>query len=161
MFARCIDHLERYIRKCVAEDKEPVSPDAFRKDAILICEDITCGIVPVSVLDRKWRELTGRYLQRLTGAGAEVTRVFCGFAQKMGRIRKCEEPNQEELTESKKGESAKQEKEELKRHRRLIYTNHPKPARSFCCATGEPRPMRNTFTAAAQTGRSFKKEESN
>ena len=113
--ARCIDHLERYIRKCVAEDKEPVSPDAFRKDAILICEDITCGIVPVSVLDRKWRELTGRYLQRLTGAGAEVTRVFCGFAQKLGRIRKCEEPNQEELTESKKGESAKQEKEELKR----------------------------------------------
>ena len=113
--ARCIDHLERYIRKCVAEDKEPVSPDAFRKDAILICEDITCGIVPVSVLDRKWRELTGRYLQRLTGAGAEVTRVFCGFAQKLGRIRKCEEPNQEELTESKKGESTKQEKEELKR----------------------------------------------
>ena len=113
--ARCIDHLERYLRKCAAEDKEPVTPDSFRKDAILICEDITCGIVPVSVLDRKWRELTGRYLQRLTGAGAEVTRVFCGFAQKLGRIRKCEEPNQEELTESKKGESTKQEKEELKR----------------------------------------------
>ena len=88
--ARCIDHLERYIRKCVAEDKEPVSPDAFRKDAILICEDITCGIVPVSVLDRKWRELTGRYLQRLTGAGAEVTRVFCGFAQKHQEMRRAE-----------------------------------------------------------------------
>ena len=112
---RCIDHLERYLRRCAAEDREPAAPDAFRKDAILICEDITCGIVPVSAMDRKWRELTGRYLQRLTGAGAEVTRVFCGFAQKLGRIRKCEEPNQEELTESKKGESAKQEKEELKR----------------------------------------------
>ena len=102
--ARCIDHLERYLRKCAAEDKEPVTPDSFRKDAILICEDITCGIVPVSVLDRKWRELTGRYLQRLVTAGAEVTRVFCGFAQKLGRISKYEEPGQEETTESEKEE---------------------------------------------------------
>ena len=83
---RCIDHLERYLRSCAAEDKEPASPDAFRKDAVLICEDITCGIVPINALDRKWRELTGRYLQRLAGAGAEVTRVFCGFAQTLGRI---------------------------------------------------------------------------
>ena len=89
--ARCIDHLERYLRKCAAEDKEPVSPDTFRRDAILICEDITCGIVPVNVLDRKWRELTGRYLQRIAGTGAEVTRVFCGFAQKLGKIERTNE----------------------------------------------------------------------
>ena len=101
---RCIDHLERYLRRCAAEDREPAAPEAFRKDAILICEDITCGIVPVSALDRKWRELTGRYLQRLAGAGAEVTRVFCGFAQKLGKISKCEEPRQEEATESEKEE---------------------------------------------------------
>ena len=111
---RCIDHLERYLRRCAAEDREPVAPDAFRKDAILICEDITCGIVPINALDRKWRELTGRYLQRLAGGGAEVTRVFCGFAQKLGRISKCEEPRQEETTESEKDESAKPEKEETK-----------------------------------------------
>ena len=82
---RCIDHLERYLRRCAAEDREPAAPDAFRKDAILICEDITCGIVPVSAMDRKWRELTGRYLQRLTGAGAEVTRVFCGVCAETGQ----------------------------------------------------------------------------
>lgn len=102
---RCIDHLERYLRRCAAEDREPAAPDAFRKDAILICEDITCGIVPINALDRKWRELTGRYLQRLAGAGAEVTRVFCGFAQKLGKISKCEEARQEEVTESEKEES--------------------------------------------------------
>ncbi|MCR5809904.1 MAG: bifunctional adenosylcobinamide kinase/adenosylcobinamide-phosphate guanylyltransferase [Lachnospiraceae bacterium] len=101
---RCIDHLERYLRRCAAEDREPAAPDAFRKDAILICEDITCGIVPINALDRKWRELTGRYLQRLAGAGAEVTRVFCGFAQKLGKISKCEEPKQEEAAESEKEE---------------------------------------------------------
>ena len=102
--ARCIDHLERYLRKCAAEDKEPVTPDSFRKDAILICEDITCGIVPINALDRKWRELTGRYLQRLVTAGAEVTRVFCGLAQKLGRISKYEELRQEEAKGSEKEE---------------------------------------------------------
>ena len=97
---RCIDHLERYLRRCAAEDREPVAPDAFRKDAILICEDITCGIVPINALDRKWRELTGRYLQRLAGGGAEVSRVFCGFAQKLGKIDKCELPEKEELSKA-------------------------------------------------------------
>lgn len=103
--ARCIDHLERYLRRCAAEDKEPVSPDVFRKDAILICEDITCGIVPINALDRKWRELTGRYLQRLSGAGAEVTRVFCGFAQKLGKINKCDLPEKEESASQGKEET--------------------------------------------------------
>ena len=97
---RCIDHLERYLRRCAAEDREPVAPDAFRKDAILICEDITCGIVPINALDRNWRELTGRYLQRLAGGGAEVSRVFCGFAQKLGKIDKCELPEKEELSKA-------------------------------------------------------------
>ena len=97
---RCIDHLERYLRRCAAEDREPAAPEAFRKDAVLICEDITCGIVPINALDRKWRELTGRYLQRLTGAGADVTRVFCGFAQKLGKIDKCELPEKEELSKA-------------------------------------------------------------
>ena len=77
---RCIDHLERYLRRCAAEDREPVAPDAFRKDAILICEDITCGIVPINALDRKWRELTGRYLQ--------------------SKIDKCELPEKEELSKA-------------------------------------------------------------
>ena len=97
---RCIDHLERYLRRCAAEDREPAALEAFRKDAILICEDITCGIVPINALDRKWRELTGRYLQRLAGAGADVTRVFCGFAQKLVKIDKCELPEKEELSKA-------------------------------------------------------------
>lgn len=94
--ARCIDHLERYLRGCALRDIEPVSPESFRRDVILICEDITCGIVPISAQDRKWRELTGRYLQRVAQTGAEVIRVFCGFAQKLGRIARSEETGKEE-----------------------------------------------------------------
>ena len=103
--ARCINHLERYLRRCAVNGTEPVSPDAFRKDAILICEDITCGIVPVSAQDRRWRELTGRYLQKVAGTGAEVTRVFCGFAQKLGTINRGEETAKGEPTEPTKTEA--------------------------------------------------------
>ena len=83
--AGCLDHLELYLRRCAVLGTEPVAPDAFRADAVLICEDITCGVVPVDKTDRKWRELTGRFWQELARAGAEVTRVFCGFGQKLER----------------------------------------------------------------------------
>ena len=81
--AKCIDHLELYFRRCAANGAEPAPPEAFRPDVILICEDITCGVVPVDQVDRKWRELTGRYWQRLVRSGAGVTRVICGFAERM------------------------------------------------------------------------------
>ena len=83
--ARCIGHLERYLRHCAAADLEPAPPASFREDAVIICEDITCGIVPVDPLDRKWREMTGRYLQRLAREGAGVTRVVCGFGQRLAQ----------------------------------------------------------------------------
>ena len=81
--ARAISHLERYLRKCAAEGTEPVSPDVFRRDAVILCDEITCGIVPVDALDRRWREMTGKYLSRLTRYGAGVTRVFCGLPQRL------------------------------------------------------------------------------
>ena len=63
------------------QGKSPVSPQSLRSDAVIICEDITCGIVPIDPIDRRWRELTGRYLQKLAGTGAEVIRMVCGIPQ--------------------------------------------------------------------------------
>ena len=79
--ARCLDHFEQYLRGCVKQGKSPVSPQSLRSDAVIICEDITCGIVPIDPIDRRWRELTGRYLQKLAGTGAEVIRMVCGIPQ--------------------------------------------------------------------------------
>lgn len=90
MNARCIDHLERYLRGCVLKGVEPIPPFFFRENTVLICEDITCGVVPISAEDRKWREMTGRYLQELAREGAEVTRVFCGIPQRLGRVEKAD-----------------------------------------------------------------------
>ena len=77
--AGCIDHLERYLWNCAALGREPLEPSVFCPDVVLICEDIFCGIVPIDGMERKWRQMAGRYLQKLTAHGARVTRVVCGI----------------------------------------------------------------------------------
>jgi len=54
------------------------------KGAIVICNDISCGLVPADPTLRKWREATGRALAEIARASDEVTRVFCGIP---GRIK--------------------------------------------------------------------------
>ena len=49
------------------------------KGKILICDDISSGIVPLKKEDRKWREETGRVLQLLTKKSNKVCRIFCGL----------------------------------------------------------------------------------
>ena len=77
--ARCVDHLELYLLECIREGQKPLAPSAYRKDAVLICEDIFCGIVPVDPIERRWREETGRYLQKVSRQAARVVRVICGI----------------------------------------------------------------------------------
>ena len=47
--------------------------------SVVICNDITCGVVPVDPLRRKWREAVGRALAELAGVSDEVVRLFCGI----------------------------------------------------------------------------------
>ena len=49
------------------------------KDAIVICNDASCGVVPVDPVLRKWREETGRSLAMLSQNSGEVVRLFCGI----------------------------------------------------------------------------------
>ena len=77
--ARCVDHLELYLLECIRAERKPLDPSAYRKDAVLICEDIFCGIVPVAPVERRWREETGRYLQEVSRQAARVVRVICGI----------------------------------------------------------------------------------
>lgn len=53
------------------------------KDAIIICNDISCGIVPIDAVMRKWREETGRALAVLARQSNEVIRLFCGIPSKI------------------------------------------------------------------------------
>jgi len=48
-------------------------------DAVVICNDISCGVVPVDAVQRKWREAVSRAAVQLAGASDEVVRLFCGI----------------------------------------------------------------------------------
>lgn len=52
----------------------------YFKDKIIICDDISQGIVPLKKEDRIWRENTGKCLQYISENSKIVYRVFCGIA---------------------------------------------------------------------------------
>ena len=49
------------------------------KNAIVICNDISSGIVPIDPVLRKWREAVGRTMTALAKSSDEVIRLFCGI----------------------------------------------------------------------------------
>ena len=53
------------------------------KEAIVICNDISGGIVPVEELLRKWREENGRAMGVIARQSEEVIRMFCGIPSKL------------------------------------------------------------------------------
>jgi len=65
--------VEEAMRQCI--DSNP--------DAIVICNDISCGVVPVDPVLRKWREAVGKSLAMLSHNSDEVIRVFCSIATRI------------------------------------------------------------------------------
>lgn len=49
------------------------------KNKIIICDEISSGIVPIKKEERMWREETGRVLQYLSHNSKIVCRIFCGI----------------------------------------------------------------------------------
>ena len=52
-------------------------------DKIVICNDISCGVVPLDPVLRKWREAVGRSLAALARVSGEVIRLFCAIPTKI------------------------------------------------------------------------------
>jgi len=53
------------------------------QDKVIVCDDISCGVVPVDPLLRKWREAMGHTLTLLAKESDEVVRVLCGIGMKL------------------------------------------------------------------------------
>lgn len=53
------------------------------KDKIIICDEISSGIVPLKKEERVWREDTGKVLQYLSKNADKVIRIFCGIETKI------------------------------------------------------------------------------
>lgn len=52
-------------------------------NAIIICNEIGCGIVPLDKAERLYRELTGRILVKLASKAEKVVRITCGIPQRI------------------------------------------------------------------------------
>lgn len=74
---RCLVHYEKYMLYCMRNGIERKMPS--REDAVVIAEDIFCGVVSMDEEIRAWREETGRALTALAFASKTVTRIFCGL----------------------------------------------------------------------------------
>ena len=83
--ARCLRHLERFALACVRAGKEPadVLAGLDLHGKILICEDISCGVVPMDAEARAWREAVGRMNAALAAQADTVTRLFCGLPMEL------------------------------------------------------------------------------
>lgn len=84
---RCINGLEAFTRYCVHTNCDAVQWFKANResweDKILICEDITCGVVPLGVEMRRWRDETGKLCQYLASEAQQVSRIFCGLEQRL------------------------------------------------------------------------------
>ena len=84
---KIINEIDKWILELVKEEAD--IEEAVRRfidenpDAVLICNDISCGVVPVDPIMRKWREAVGRTLAELSQKSDEVIRLFCGIPTKI------------------------------------------------------------------------------
>lgn len=85
--ADTIDRLEDFVLACVDEGLEAkdylMAHREELEDKIIICTDISQGIVPMEARMRALREMTGRAMVYLAGEAETVIRVFCGLGQKI------------------------------------------------------------------------------
>ena len=84
---RVLYHLESYIRKAQSEGID--AEDVIMKyanghpDCIIICDEVGCGIVPMSKEEEDAREKTGRIMCALARRAGGIVRVICGNAEKI------------------------------------------------------------------------------
>ena len=85
-----INHFHHVVKQELAGKRTPEELEAYvmefvekHPEAILICDEIGNGIVPVDAFERTYREQTGRILIRLAQKADEVVRVLCGIGQRI------------------------------------------------------------------------------
>lgn len=83
--APCIDAFHLTLRDVLQNggDAREFARELLLKNpnAVVICDEIGLGIVPLDAFERRWREDTGRALCILAEGAERVTRVYCGLPQ--------------------------------------------------------------------------------
>lgn len=85
-----VNHLHRIIRAEGSREQAQLWIQSLEEvcrsagsELILICDELGCGIVPVSGEDRDYRENVGRIVCELAGRAESVERIVCGIASRL------------------------------------------------------------------------------
>lgn len=85
--ADAVDHLERFTLACTRQGVDATAYLEERREQlegkVIICTDISQGIVPMEKELRAWREMNGRALIYLCRRAEQVIRIFCGLGQQL------------------------------------------------------------------------------
>lgn len=74
---------EKYSLACVKAGKEAADIIPELKDKVVICTDISSGVVPIEKEQRANREMTGRAMIKMAKTATRVYRIFCGMSMEM------------------------------------------------------------------------------
>ena len=85
-----LNHLHLLVRDLLDEGMEEekiqttiLSWIKSNPDAIVICDELGNGIVPIKKQERIWREQTGRLMIELAKQAERVERILCGLGQRL------------------------------------------------------------------------------
>lgn len=82
-----LNEFHLFILELLKEGKDPYEQVKNNlenyKEKVIVCDDISCGVVPVDEIDRAWREAVGRCLALLSKNANQVIRVFCGIGTRL------------------------------------------------------------------------------
>ena len=81
-----IEDVHLIIRQELIDGRKPdeiLAGLMLHSDAVMISDEIGCGIVPIDPFESSWRETSGRILTELAKASDEVVRTICGVGQKI------------------------------------------------------------------------------
>jgi adenosyl cobinamide kinase/adenosyl cobinamide phosphate guanylyltransferase len=86
LFARPVVYrLHALVRRLMEAGEEPsdyILP-RLRQDAVVVCDEVGCGVVPTDPFARAWRDEVGRLCQALAARSDTVERLCCGIAQRL------------------------------------------------------------------------------
>jgi len=83
MDAKIMNDADKWILSLIQDEKE-IATEVTRffddnSDSVIICNDISCGVVPIDPIMRRWREEVGRFMAQAAEKSDEIVRLYCGI----------------------------------------------------------------------------------
>lgn len=82
-----INHFHLFLRRCM--DKKIDTEKMIKrlvtenKDAVILCDEVGAGVVPIEKSERDYRDIVGRAQIQLAAVSQNVIRIFCGIGVKI------------------------------------------------------------------------------